>query len=138
MPRAAPCCKGSAISSVTRSVQHLHTALTVCMLCSSYLCSGFFSATPDAYGALCLVLRCIAPLDVSESHSPYTVPTLRQIRTLAAKKANIQPEKPAQGLLSPCSTCPVVYCSRMKLERVKGEGSSVCLCACVRAICAHR
>ena len=41
--------------------------LTVCMLCSSSLCSGFFSATPDAYSALCLVLHCAAPLDVSES-----------------------------------------------------------------------
>ena len=36
------------------------------MLCSSYLCSGFFSATPDAYSALCLVLHCTAPLDVRE------------------------------------------------------------------------
>ena len=41
--------------------------LTVCMLCNSYLCSGFFSATPDAYSALCLVLHCTAPLDVSKS-----------------------------------------------------------------------
>ena len=41
--------------------------LTVCMLCSSYLCSGFFSATPDTYIALCLVLHCAAPLDVSKS-----------------------------------------------------------------------
>ena len=40
---------------------------TVCMLCSSYLCSGFFSATPDTYSALCLVLHCAAPLDVSKS-----------------------------------------------------------------------
>ena len=41
--------------------------LTVCMLCSSCLCSGFFSAPPDAYSALCLVLHCTAPLDVSHS-----------------------------------------------------------------------
>ena len=33
--------------------------LTVCMLCSSYLCSGFFGANPDAYSALCLVLHCV-------------------------------------------------------------------------------
>ena len=44
-------------------------ATTVCMLCSSYLCSGFFSAPPDAYSALCLVLYCTAPLDVSKSHT---------------------------------------------------------------------
>ena len=43
--------------------------LTVCMLCGSYLCSGFFRAAPGAYSALCLVLRCTAPLDVSESHT---------------------------------------------------------------------
>ena len=41
--------------------------LTVCMLHISYLCSGFFSSTPDAYSALCLVLHCAAPLDVSTS-----------------------------------------------------------------------
>ena len=48
--------------------------LTVRMLCSSYLCSGFYCATPDAYSALCLVLHCAAPLDVSKSltvvHTP--------------------------------------------------------------------
>ena len=37
------------------------------MLCSSYLYSGFFRATPDASSALCLVLHCTAPLDVSKS-----------------------------------------------------------------------
>ena len=37
------------------------------MLCSSYLFLGFFCATPDAYSALCLVLHCTAPLDVSKS-----------------------------------------------------------------------
>ena len=41
--------------------------LTVWMLCSSYLYSGFFCATPDAYSALCLALHCTAPLDVSKS-----------------------------------------------------------------------
>ena len=41
--------------------------LTVCMLCSAYLCSGFFCAAPDACSALCLVLHCTAPLDVSKS-----------------------------------------------------------------------
>ena len=41
--------------------------LAVCMLYSSYLCTGFFSATPVAYSALCLVLHCTAPLDVSKS-----------------------------------------------------------------------
>ena len=41
--------------------------LIVCMLCSSYLCSGFFSPTPDTYSSLCLVLHCTAPLDVSKS-----------------------------------------------------------------------
>ena len=43
--------------------------LTVCMLCGSYLCSSFFSATPDACSALCLVLHCTALLDVSKSHN---------------------------------------------------------------------
>ena len=46
--------------------------LTVRMLCSSHLCFGFFSALPDAYSALCLVLPCAAPLDVSKSLVPDT------------------------------------------------------------------
>ena len=44
--------------------------LTVWMLCSSYLSSGLVCATPAAYSASCLVLRCTAPLDVSGSHTP--------------------------------------------------------------------
>ena len=31
----------------------------------------FFSATPDAYGAVCLLLRCTAPLDVSKARTTY-------------------------------------------------------------------
>ena len=41
--------------------------LTVCMLCSSYLYSGFFCATLDAPRALRLVLHLTAPIDVSKS-----------------------------------------------------------------------
>ena len=41
--------------------------LTVCMLCNSFLCSGFFCAAPGAYSAFCLVLHRPAPLDVSKS-----------------------------------------------------------------------
>ena len=43
--------------------------LTVYLLCSSCLCSGFFCATPDAYSALCLLLHCTAPLDVCNTIS---------------------------------------------------------------------
>ena len=39
--------------------------ITVCVLCSSFLCCGFFCATPDVYSALCLVLHCTTQLDVS-------------------------------------------------------------------------
>ena len=49
--------------------------LTVCMLCSSYLNSGLFCALPDADSALCLVLHCTAPLDVSKSHFPNKHPS---------------------------------------------------------------
>ena len=41
--------------------------LTACMHCSSYLYSGFFRTTPDASGALCLVLHCAAALNVRKS-----------------------------------------------------------------------
>ena len=41
--------------------------LTDCMPYSSYLCSGFFCATLDAYSGLCLVIHCTAPLDVNKS-----------------------------------------------------------------------
>ena len=67
--------------------------LTVCMLFSSCLCSGFFGATPDAYGALCLVLHCAAPLDERKSlirhNSTSTIvfpSTLRDTRVVVTKR----------------------------------------------------
>ena len=67
------CCAGGLPAGRCRLLCFLFHALvpllTVCMLCSSFLCSGFLSATPDAYSALCLVLHCTAPLDVSKSQS---------------------------------------------------------------------
>ena len=58
--------------------------LTVCMLCRSYLSSGFFCATPDAYSVLCLVLHCAAPLDVSQSHkhNPVDVTQTQSLQSL--------------------------------------------------------
>ena len=38
--------------------------LSVCMLCSCYVCCGFSCAPPDASSALCPVLHCTARLDV--------------------------------------------------------------------------
>ena len=51
----------------------------VCVLCSSYLYSGCFCATPDAYSALCLVLHCSALLDVSKHSLEWHSSTITKI-----------------------------------------------------------
>lgn len=53
-------------------------AATCSLLCSCYLCSGFFCAAPDTCCDLCLVLRCTDQLD-GRTHSAPGPPSPRQM-----------------------------------------------------------
>ena len=104
--------------------------LTVCMLCSFYLYSGLFCATPDACTALCLVLHCTAPLDVSKSHSSCYHPprTIGSIRSCSA-------------LINCAAACSVTQDNRRISQSKMYETASLfttyaCLAPCIQlAIC---
>ena len=84
---------------------HLYGQQTQVIHTHNCFTTGFFSAIPDVYGALCLVLPCTAPFDVSESLTTALARAMYAIRRWQgrqAREAHLHPTgKPLRHVLQP-------------------------------------